>query len=144
MINKIIISFFLLLFISIGINAQEQAFNFTASKKAEVRLGKAWDFTFNPMRTAMSIKLESDKLSMVYASGKEYWIVNVLEVKQTKITKENDKITAQTLSIKYKDKNNYIGYIIYDFTDDYGGKDEQLKVPTLINGWVTAYEYFSI
>jgi hypothetical protein len=124
-------------------NGQNISFEFTATMRANVRIGKQWDFSYTDLSNPMKISLENNRLKMVHNSGKVFWEVDILNIIKTKETIENGKITEQHFALEYKEKNNYTGYILYDYKYDLGEDLYELKTPFIIDGWVFSYNYYS-
>jgi len=133
-------------FVIIGFNnltAQDSSFEFTAIMKAEVQLGKDWDFSYSSLPNPINITLKNKKLLMIYDSGKVFWDLNINKIIKTKETVENGKITEKHLALEYKEKNGFTGYIIFEYKYDFGEEYYTLRTPFIINGWVFSYNYYS-
>lgn len=124
-------------------NGQNILFEFTVTMRANVQIGKQWDFSYTDLSNPMKISLENNRLKMVYNSGKVFWEVDILNIIKTKETIENGKITEQCFALEYEEKNNYTGYILYNYKYDFGEDLYELKTPFIIDGWVFSYNYYS-
>ena len=136
----------LIVFISFGTSnliGQSISFEFTAKTKAEVLLGKNWDYSYTNLKNPIKISFKDNRLLMVYETGKVFWDLNVLNTIITKETVENGKTIEQNIALEYKDKNDFTTYIIFEYKNEFGDKYYTLKLPYISNGWVFSYNYYS-
>ena len=136
----------LIAFTVIGFNnlfGQDFSFEYTATMKAEVQFGKEWDYSYSTLNNPINISLKDNKLLMIYESGKVFWDLDIIKIIKTKETIENGKITEQHLALEYKEKNDFTGYLIFEYKYDFGDDYYTLKTPFIINGWVFSYYYYS-
>ena len=124
--------FLIIIALLISSSLPAQTFKFQVNQKANVTIGKEWDFKYKQLKTPIDVILKDKVLSMTYTTGKVYWNTNVLEINEIK----------DGLTLKCKDNKGYVFYILYEKINDQGSISEEIKIPFILDGKIISYEYF--
>ncbi len=119
----------------------ELPIKFKANEDADVWIGKAWDYSYNPLKTPINVEFDGKKLIMHYDSGKIFWEIAIISYER-KEKKNNDKIEKEAFILKIEDKG-YIKYLVIEKAYSYGSVSTQIKIPYVSDtGETISYHYY--
>lgn len=113
--------------------AQTVSINFTATKEATINhVNSEYDKPITKLpKSDLNITFDGQKLSMIYTSGKKYWITNVISYELDK-----DDSILKTYILKIKDGEDTIKVKISK------GKKYSIELPNYVKGKLFSSTFF--
>lgn len=142
MIMKTFTSILFLLVSLQGFSQTELPIKFKVIKDAEVKVGKAWDYSYNQMKIPLNVEFDGKKLKMLYGTGRVFWEADIISYKR-KEQKNYDKLEKEAFILKFE-KEGFIKYLViekYYYSNGFAIYD--IRIPQIsIHGQTYSYHYY--
>lgn len=56
----------------------ELPIKFKVNEEADVWIGRAWDFSYTPLKYPINVSFDGKILNMVYDDGKSFWNIDII------------------------------------------------------------------